>query len=217
MIPLTAYAAAARPAELARQRLDATHFLPDRPAKRRLRMPRLVIALVIAMGAVGPLTPLAHAGPAGPIVPSAIQVPDGNKPFLLGHAIGVQIYACNAIADGFAWAFVAPRATLYDDNGKPIATHSGGPTWQATDGSKVVGRRLEGVTVDPTAISWLLLSAASTSAGPDGARLADTTYVQRVNTVGGLTPPAAGCDTNTVTTVEEVPYTADYYFWKAQP
>ena len=57
MIPLTEYAAADRAAELARQRLDATHTLPGRTAKRRHRMPRLVIAVVIAMGAVGPLTP----------------------------------------------------------------------------------------------------------------------------------------------------------------
>jgi hypothetical protein len=42
MIPLTGYAAAARPAELARQQLGATHLVPGRAAKRRLRMPRTV-------------------------------------------------------------------------------------------------------------------------------------------------------------------------------
>ena len=63
-------------------------------------------------------------------------------------------------AGGFGWGFVAPRANLYGDNGKLLMTHFGGPTWQAKDGSKVVAQRVDGVTVDPTAIPWLLLSAA---------------------------------------------------------
>ena len=70
------------------------------------------------------------------------------------------------------------------------------------------------VTVDATAIPWLLLSAASTAAGPDGDRLVHTTYIQRIATTGGLAPPAAECTAATAGTVAEVPYTADYYFWK---
>jgi len=42
----------------------------------------------------------------------------------------------------------------------------------------------------------------------------DTTYIQRINTTGGLAPPAAECTAATVGTVAEVAYTADYYFWK---
>ena len=94
-------------------------------------------------------------------------------------------------------------------------THFGGPTWQASDGSKVVGSRVDGVTVDRTAIPWLLLSAASTTAGPDGDRLTSTTFIQRINTIGGVEPPAAECNASTTGTTEEVAYTADYYFWKA--
>jgi hypothetical protein len=48
-----------------------------------------------------------------------------------------------------------------------------------------VGRLKASVTVDPTAIPWLRLSAASTAAGPDGDRLVDTTYIQRIATTGG--------------------------------
>jgi hypothetical protein len=33
-------------------------------------------------------------------------------------------------------------------------------------------------------------------------------------TTGGLTPPAATCNATTAATQAEVPYTADYYFWK---
>jgi hypothetical protein len=69
------------------------------------------------------------------------------------------------------------------------------------------------VTVDTTAIPWLLLSAR-TFAGADGDRLVPTTYVQRIETAGGLAPPAPTCTAATAGAVAEVPYTADYYFWK---
>ena len=49
---------------------------------------------------------------------------------------------------------------------------------------------------------------------PGGIRLTVTTYIQRVNTTGGLAP-TSGCDASTVGTVAKVPYTADYYFYKA--
>ena len=77
----------------------------------------------------------------------------------------------------------------------------------------MVGRLVDRVTVDATSIPWLLLSAAST-AGADGDRLMGTTYIQRIATTGGLAPPAAECTATTAGTEAEVPYTADYYFWK---
>jgi hypothetical protein len=127
----------------------------------------------------------------------------------------VQIYSCNVTSTGFEWGFVGPRADLFDKRGKLIATHFGGPTWRAKDGSTVVGARVDGVTVDPTAIPWLLLSATSTTAGPHGDRLANTTFIQRTATTGGLAPAAAGCNATTTGTVVEVPYTSDYHFWKS--
>ena len=51
--------------------------------------------------------------PRAPVL-GKIQVPAGNKVFLVGHAVGVQIYACN----GVAWSFVAPRADLFGDTGR---------------------------------------------------------------------------------------------------
>jgi FtsP/CotA-like multicopper oxidase with cupredoxin domain len=179
------------------------------------RLTRLLPAAVVAAAAALSLMGTALAGPLEPEVPAKIAVEEGNKVFLVGHAVGVQIYACNATASGFGWSLVAPRATLYDDGGKAIIAHFGGPTWQAKDGSTVVGSVVDRVTVDGTAIPWLLLSAASTAAGPDGDRLAHTTFIQRIATTGGLAPPAADCNASTAGTRAEVPYTADYYFWKA--
>ncbi len=125
------------------------------------RVNRLLLAVIAAVSAGSSVTPMAQAGPPPPTVPTTIQVPAGNKVFLVGHAVGVQIYSCK----GAVWGFVAPRANLYGDNGKLIITHFGGPTWQAKDGSRVVGQAEAVVTVDPTAIAWVRLSAASTAAG----------------------------------------------------
>ena len=178
--------------------------------KRFTRLAGLTAAaLVLGVGQA------AYAGPAAPTVPGAIAPPAGHKVFLVGHATGVQIYVCNAVADGYRWDFVAPRADLYNDQGKLLTTHFGGPTWQARDGSAVVGQVVDRATVDGTAIPWLLLSAASTSAGADGDRLGATTFIQRTATTGGLAPAAATCNAGTVGSAAEVPYTADYHFWKA--
>jgi Protein of unknown function (DUF3455) len=177
------------------------------------RFNRLLLAGVVAAAAVLSLTQVAQAGPPPPVVPTKIQVAAGNKVFLVGHAVGVQIYACNPTSGGFVWGFVAPRADLFDDHGKLIITHFGGPTWQAMDGSRVVGHLVDFVTVDASAIPWVLLSATTTP-GPDGDRLVATTFVQRIATTGGLAPPAAECNAATAGAVAEVPYTADYYFWK---
>jgi hypothetical protein len=178
------------------------------------RLTRVLLPAIAAAAAAASLAPAAHAGPAEPTVPADIKVEAGNKLFLVGHAVGVQIYKCNATTSGYSWGLSGPRADLYGDNGKLIATHFRGPTWQATDGSKAVGTLVRPVTVDPTAIPWLLLSAKGSS-GPDGDRLADTTFIQRIATTGGLMPPAGECNAITAGTEKEVDYTADYYFWKA--
>jgi Protein of unknown function (DUF3455) len=178
------------------------------------RSRRLLAAAIAAAATALPLAQAAHAEPPAPTVPPEIAVEDGHKLFLVGHAVGVQIYQCNATAGGYRWAFVGPRAKLYGDNGKPITTHFRGPTWQASDGSTAVGALVRPITVDPTAIPWLLLSATGT-AGADGDRLAATTFIQRIATTGGLIPAAEECNAGTAGTANEVPYTADYYFWKA--
>ena len=149
---------------------------------------------------------VAQAGPPPPSVPESIQVSDGSKVFLIGHAVGVQIYSCN----GSGWSFVAPRANLFDDQGELIITHLAGPTWQAKDGSMVVGHAEVSVSVDPAAIPWVQLSAASTTPG----QLGNTTNIQPIATTGGLAPPAADCNAIRAGTVADILYTADYYFWK---
>jgi hypothetical protein len=90
-----------------------------------------------------------------------------------------------------------------------VGTHYVGPTWESNSGSKVVGVRVAGCTPDPTAIPWLLLRAV-TSEGPG--ILHRVTFIQRVNTVGGLAPTAPGSE---IGEQVEVPYTAEYFFYRA--
>jgi hypothetical protein len=187
-----------------------THAGP-RGRKWFSRSNRLLLAgLVTATAALSlVVVQVAMAGPPSPTVPDEIKVGDANKVFLVGHAVGVQIYTCN----GSTWSSAVPRANLYGDNGTLIITHFRGPTWQATDGSQAAGTVVNKVNLDRTAIDWVLLSTTTTP-GPDGDRLVDTTFIQRIHTAGGLTPAAADCNAATAGTVVEVPYTADYVFWK---
>jgi Protein of unknown function (DUF3455) len=172
---------------------------------------KLLVTGLCALAAAVPLAGVATAAPTAPDVPGTIAVPEGNKPYAIGHAEGVQIYGCN----GVSWSLLAPRANLFGDNGQLIATHFAGPSWEAKDGSKVIARRAaDPVTVDPTAIPWLLLESTSATSGPDGGRLAGTTFIQRIATTGGLAPAASTCNAETTGDQTEIPYTADYVFWK---
>ena len=176
---------------------------------RLIRFHRLLLAGALALAAAVSVTQVAHARLPAPEVPGEIQVDEGNKVFLIGHAVGVQIYTCN----GITWSSAVPRANLYNDHGKLIITHFRGPTWQARDGSQAVGTVVNKVNLDRSAIDWVLLST-KTAPGTDGDRLVDTTFIQRIHTAGGVTPPATDCNAATAGKVVEVPYTADYVFWK---
>lgn len=137
---------------------------------------------------------------------TTLQPPAGSKLVYHVYATGVQIYRWN----GSSWAFVAPEAVLSADAGgrSKVGTHYAGPTWESVSGSKVVGAVSERCTASATAIPWLSLSAVSSS-GPG--IFQRVTFIQRVNTVGGLAPATSGS-----TTGEEarVPYTAEYFFYR---
>ena len=167
-------------------------------------------AVSLLCAAAVPLGAQASAGSRAPDLPAAcarIEVPEGNKVCFHAYAAGVQIYRW----DGSAWAFVAPAAVLYANanHDGEVGTHYAGPTWESNSGSKVVGRRIEGCIPDATAIPWLLLQAV-TAKGPG--ILHRVTYIQRVNTVGGLAPAAPGAF---VGEESRVPYAAEYFFYRA--
>ena len=183
--------------------------------KLDIRFDRLLLVAALAAVAALSLAQAVHAGPAAPAVPAEIAVEEGHKPFLVANAVGVQIQACTASGGSYRWSLVAPRADLFDRNGKLLGTHFGGPSWQGKDGSLVKAALERRVTVDPTTIDWLRLRVTHEAAGAEGDRLVGTTFIQRVQTTGGLAPAPETCTAETLGDVEEVPYTAVYVFWKA--
>jgi hypothetical protein len=122
------------------------------------------------------------------------------------YAVGVQIYRWN----GTTWAFVGPEANLYASKNYrgQVGTHYVGPTWESNSGSVVVGSNAIPCVANENSIPWLKLTAATTS-GPgifDG-----VTYIQRVNTQGGVRPNQPG---TTIGEEARIPYTTEYYFYK---
>jgi len=151
----------------------------------------------------------ARACPPAPPAPS-LAVPSGNRLAFSLDAEGVQIYQCLASGAGLAWTFQAPEATLLNPGGQTAGRHFVGPTWQANDESSVVGTRVAGATVDPSAIPWLLLSAVT----HDGSgRMAKVSFIQRFDTVGGLAP-TTGCDA--AGTIARIDYRATYLFYEPE-
>lgn len=65
------------------------------------------------------------------------------------------------------------------------------------------------------AIAWLLLKQEHTQDGPTaGNKLSDTSYIQRLNTSGGVAPSTGCASLADVGTKAFVPYTVDYFFYK---
>ena len=186
-----------------------------------MRRPAALFPVALAMAFTVSQPPPAHADHVTPpSVPAGLQVPAGNQAFREGDAIGTQDYIC--LPSG--WTFFGPQATLFNEHDKQIITHflspnpfeTGTPprvTWQdSEDTSKVLGMTIASVSVQPDAIPWLLVQVVGAQDGPTGGdELSETTFIQRVNTVGGVAPTTA-C---TVGMMALVPYSAEYFFYKA--
>jgi hypothetical protein len=189
--------------------------------------------LVLAVALVAP--PLAYAGHPPRIVPPPMPAdlelsPDEFTPFFVGHAIGTQGYMCVRKSGVYTWQAFGPQATLYDTEGKQVATHFLSPepysllpsaTWQhSRDSSAVwafmIKQSSDANYVAPDAIPWLLLEASVVGEGPTGGDwLMATERIQRVNTVEGKAP-TTGCSAPVhVGKRALVPYEADYFFYKA--
>jgi Protein of unknown function (DUF3455) len=181
---------------------------------------------------------------APPSVPFNLEVPAGNTLFLKGEAKGTQNYVCLPSATsptGFAFRLFTPQATLFLPTGftgngftHQITTHFFSPnpnpednnairaTWQSSQDTSTVWAATvpDGASTDTNfvklgAVAWLLLEAKGTQRGPTGGEnLSQTTFVQRLNTEGGLAP-TTGCSLpNHVGATAFVPYQADYFFYK---
>jgi hypothetical protein len=146
-------------------------------------------------------------------IPPALRVTTGEVVSKTLHAVGAQVYQCRANQDDsarFEWQLQGPDAVLFDKPGRKFGRHYAGPTWEADDGSKVMGAVVARADApQPGAVAWLLLRAKSTSgAGVFGS----VRYIQRLHTEGG-DAPHDGCAQATAGAEIQVPYSADYWFY----
>lgn len=150
--------------------------------------------------------------PVPPRAPAALNPPAGQSLVVEALAQGVQIYQCDQKPNGsYEWIFKAPEATLATRDKHVLGKHYAGPTWEAVDGSTVVGQvAAKDPGPDASAIPWLLLTAKSNTGSGMFSRIKS---VQRLYTTGGLAPTDA-CNAANLKTFARTPYTATYYFYQ---
>jgi len=190
------------------QEKDMNHPKTNQSVSSRLPV-RMTLAALAVLASIS--VARASEDNRAPDLPSPLcdrlQVQGGRVAFHV-YALGVQVYRWN----GASWVFVAPAARLFADAEyhAEVGTHYAGPTWESNSGGKVIASRVDSCAPDPTAIAWLLLQKVSS----EGPGIFDrVTFIQRVNTAGGLPPSGPG---PFVGAEEEVPYTAEYYFYSDQ-
>jgi len=143
---------------------------------------------------------------------AALAPPAGSHLLLHTAAEGVQIYVCQAMGTGFGWVFKAPEAALFDEKGRQIVKHFAGPSWEAEDGSTILGEVVAKADAPAGAgIPWLLLRAKSHMGS---GRFAAVAFIQRLDTKGGAAPEG-GCDAAHQNTEARMRYSATYVFYAA--
>ena len=160
-----------------------------------------------------PLALAACASMKAPEAPQAVTPPASARYNMTAVGIGELTYECRAkagAAGAFEWVFVAPVATLYDADKRTVGKYYGGPTWEANDGSKVTGKQL---AVSPAPAGNIPLQLVQANPATGNGAMAGVTYIQRLNTVGGVAP-AAPCAQANVGAKQQVKYQADYAFYK---
>ncbi len=180
------------------------------------RLFTLSSAALLVAGCAGVQAPPPESPGAAPRVQapalglfSSIKVPGGHDPALLLSARGVQIFRCEQQGKSLQWRFRLPEAELFDPKGRPVGRHGANFSFEYLDGSRLLGSVIAHEKSDRAdTLPWLLLSAKSFGKG----ELAGVTYVQRVNTRGGM-PPAA-CDANQLNRLLRVDFSADFVFYR---
>ncbi|PJX13515.1 hypothetical protein CWI66_11730 [Halomonas sp. 141] len=146
-------------------------------------------------------------------VPDDIQVPDGHSVALETVGVGAITYMCEAKDDGsLGWVFKGPHAALNDREGNQVGSYYGPPaTWESLDGSRLTATQL---AVSPNGDGNIPLQLVEANPAEGEGAMNGVTYIQRLDTQGGVAPDVAcGSDNEGATAV--VTYQADYIFWTA--
>ncbi len=155
-------------------------------------------------------------------IPSAVDLPanapKGNSRVATYFAVGVQKYKAQQKPGTdpgvYEWAFVAPKADLYDKTNHKVGTHSAGPVWQLDNGGGTIYAHAfapprSAPAASAYSIDWLLLKTKDGTV-PTGA-FSNVAYIQRIATQGGKAPSFAP---QSATDTIDVQYTAIYRFSK---
>ena len=149
------------------------------------------VVLIMLMGLAGCQT-----------VPSGLEVQ--GPEILRVTATGDQIYVWREAQK--MWMFKAPEARF--SGAGVTGRHYAGPTWEADDGSLVLAHKVnEKPSPDANSIPWLLLKAVDHLGR---GILSQVTFIQRLNTKGGVAPTAPGTKDGQEARVH---YTAVYIFY----
>lgn len=170
----------------------------------------LAISLLAACGSMATAPMYSQAN-----LPAAVQVPAGHKVAMETVGVGEITYQCSAkkdMADQFEWVFVGPDAKLNDRSGMQVGKYYGPPaTWESMDGSKLTGAQ---VAVSPSAPGNIPHQLVKANPAMGSGAMTGVTYIQRVNTMGGVAP-ASTCAASNAGSKQIVKYQADYIFYKA--
>jgi hypothetical protein len=149
-----------------------------------------------------------------PLMPDpSLEPPRNVAPILTLYGQGVQRYVCKEKEKSpgtFEWTLKEPQAKLFDGQDHEVGSHFAGPTWQLTDGSKTVKKKVLATfpALQSDGVPWLLVETESSGQG----QLAAAQYVQRIDTVGGAAP-FTGCDAAHGAATQDVEYRATYVFY----
>jgi hypothetical protein len=174
----------------------------------------VTVLLLAGCAAVPGTGPGGQAGPASPQAPSLglfsrIKVPAGHEPVLRLSAKGVQIFRCERDDGQPVWRFRLPEADLFDEQGRQVGRHGANFSFEHRDGSRLLGTVVaHDAAASAETLPWLLFSAKSFGKG----EFTGVTYVQRVNTRGGM--PPRGCDPGQLNRLLRVEFGADFVFYR---
>lgn len=147
-------------------------------------------------------------------LPMAVQVPMGHKVAMETVGVGILSYQCSAkkdMAGQHEWVVVGPDAVLNDRSGKQVGKYFGPPaTWESLDGSRLTATQ---IAVTPNGTGNIPTQLVKTNPAMGVGSMTGVSYIQRVNTIGGVAPMST-CGMSNMGTKEMVKYQADYIFYK---
>jgi hypothetical protein len=180
------------------------------------RHPAVGLAVFLAALQAGCAVPPVTDRPAGTEMESPslglfsrIRVPDGQDVVLRLTAKGAQVFRCERVEKTFEWRFRQPDAELFNAEGKPVGRHGANFSFEHRDGSRLIGTvKAHDKAPTPDTLPWLLFSTRSFGKG----ELSGITYVQRIDTLGGMPPP--GCTAQEANRLLRVEFSAVFVFYR---